>query len=375
MQSNAETVETEVVAPEAAEATKAAAPEAPESADPAGGNTDMDLMHILPLHIIPFQTRALKSARLIKNSRLEAVVEMYRTEEGASGQFPVIDAAAALGLETDNPATEIDLRILGQLAGLNSYDIYTLRMMLRNLGIQIDDHDALRLSGNKSAELAQYMGEFTRPLLQKVYSGGETDIQDLDQLLNLFRSPDRGQAMKNLQIMADKLKIELTDIPAFLEDYGDIFLSLAYFRECLDKLIPVITGFIDDIQEVQGNFQLRSDRNLMKTCTFMGERLSDITASVTGRFENFHQHSNQMWNNVTADSFREVKKLISSHHTTLGGVLCGLTVKMSIWEERFPAGRGGLVQRAEFVMSEMRHGMDVIDKIEKSAPSLVDIRR
>jgi len=26
-------------------------------------------------------------------------------------------------------------------------------------------------------------------------------------------------------------------------------------------------------------------------------------------------------------------------------------------------------------MSEMRHGIDIIDKIEKSAPSLVDIRR
>jgi len=151
--------------------------------------------------------------------------------------------------------------------------------------------------------------------------------------------------------------------------------SLAYFRDCLDRLIPVITGLIDDIKEVQRNFQLRSDRNLMKTYAFMGERLSEITASLTGRFENFHQHSNQIWNNVTADSFREVKKLISSHHTTLGGVLCGLTVKKSIREDRFPGGKGGLVRRAEFVMSEMRHGIGAIDRIEKSAPSLVNIRR
>jgi hypothetical protein len=359
MQSNAKTLDTEPAA----------------SADQDDGGTDMDLMHVLPLHIIPFKTRTLKSARLIKNSRLEPVVEVYRTEDGASGQFAVSDTVSALGLETDNPDTEIDLRILGQLGGLNSYDIYSLRRMLRNLGIEIDSHDSLKLSANKCAELGQYMGEFTRPLLQKVYSGAEANIEDLDQLLNLFRSPDRAEAMKNLQVMADMLQIGLADIPAFLEDYGDIFLSLAYFRERLDYLIPVITGFIDDIKELQENFQLRSDRNLMKTCTFMGERLSDITASLTGRFEHFHQHSDQMWTNVTAESFREVKTLISSHHTTLGGVLCGLTVKMSLWEERFPGGRGGLIQRSEFVMSEMRHGIDVIDKIEKPAPSLVNIRR
>jgi hypothetical protein len=48
---------------------------------------------------------------------------------------------------------------------------------------------------------------------------------------------------------------------------------------------------------------------------------------------------------------------------------------MSLWEEKFGGGRGGLVQRSEFIMSEMRHGIDTIAAIEKSAPSTVSIRR
>ena len=52
------------------------------------------------------------------------------------------------------------------------------------------------------------------------------------------------------------------------------------------------------------------------------------------------------------------------------GVLCGLAVKMSLWELRFSQGRGSLTQRAEFIMTEMRHGVDTIDRIEKSAPTL-----
>ena len=112
----------------------------------------------------------------------------------------------------------------------------------------------------------------------------------------------------------------------------------------------------------------------MKTCDHMEERLTDITTSITGRFENFHQHSNEMWKNVTAESFRQVKELVAGHHMTLGGVLCGLAVKMSLWDERFADGKGSLMQRAEFIMTEMRHGIDVIDRIEQSAPSLTDIR-
>ena len=198
----------------------------------------------------------------------------------------------------------------------------------------------------------------------------EQPTDAFDQLLNLFKAPDKTAALKNLQIMSEKLQIDLMEIPTFLEDYGDIFMSLAYFRNCLDELIPKITELMDDIEEIRGSHQLRADRNLMKTCDFLEERLTDITTSLTGRFESFHQHSTRMWQNVTAESFQAVREMVASHHMTLGGVLCGLAVKMSLWDERFSQGRGSLSQRAEFIMTEMRHGVDIIDRIEKSAPAL-----
>lgn len=335
----------------------------------------MDALHILPLKIIPFKNPVLKSASLIKNSRLETVVELFRHAEGASGQVAVADIWGVLGVDPESPEIQHDRSMLQKLAGLYSYDVYTLRMALRAFGIQISDNKALRLSTEKSAELGEYMSKFTRPLLSQVYSGMDSDITDLDQLLNMFRSPDKGNALKNLQVMAEKLNIEIGDIPKFLEDYGDIFLSLAYFREVLDKLIPQITELLEVMGEMKKHMQLAADRNLMKTCAFMEERLTDITTSITGRFENFHQNSSDMWENVTADSFRAVKEMVAGHHMTLGGVLCGLSVKMSMWEEKFGGGRGGLVQRSEFIMSEMRQGIDTIAAIEKSAPSPVSIRK
>ena len=76
-----------------------------------------------------------------------------------------------------------------------------------------------------------------------------------------------------------------------------------------------------------------------------------------------------MWDNITPDSFRYVKDIITSHHATLGGVLCGLAVKMARWQEKFADGRGGPMQRAEFLMSEMRQGIEK-SRILKNLPQL-----
>ncbi|HJL51618.1 MAG TPA: hypothetical protein QF695_03165, partial [Arenicellales bacterium] len=75
-------------------------------------------------------------------------------------------------------------------------------------------------------------------------------------------------------------------------------------------------------QEVQENFHMRRDPILMNVCRFLSEKLNDVSASLTGRFESFDRHSKNMWENLNGDSFRRVRALIESHHTTVGGVLC-----------------------------------------------------
>ena len=74
------------------------------------------------------------------------------------------------------------------------------------------------------------MSEFTRPLLNQVYGDSDVKIENIDQLIDMFRSPDQQRALENLRKLARSLKMDLQEIPNFLEDYGDIFLSLAYFK-------------------------------------------------------------------------------------------------------------------------------------------------
>ena len=52
---------------------------------------------------------------------------------------------------------------------------------------------------------------------------------------------------------------------------------------------------------------------------------------------------------------------------TIGGVLCGLAVKMNLWKHRFARGGGGPNRRMEFVKSEILPGLSHIKALEQSA--------
>jgi len=340
-----------------------------ERVEPAISDNDRDSLHTLPLSIIPLETPALKRARLIKNVRLHSVVELFGGKQTGSGQMEITDVGKEFGWPTDKPVA--DRIILNKLSALHSYDVYSLRISLRENGIVVSNIDALKLSPAKNVELTEYMKAFTRPLVLQIYGDDDMEIRDFEDVVGLFRDPDVKKAREKLEVMAAKLEIKLSEVPHFLEDYGDIFLSLSYYRQCLDRIEPIITGFLESMESLRTNWQLRQDINLMKTCDEVEEVINGLMAAITGRFENFDRSTKDMWNNISAERFKKVQKLIESYHTTIGGVLCSLSVKMDAWARLFPKKDiGGPVRRGEFIMSEIKQGIENIQKIEDSAPML-----
>ncbi|TVR83772.1 MAG: hypothetical protein EA405_03680 [Rhodospirillales bacterium] len=347
----------------------------PEKADDSENeirDVDRDSLHTLPLSMLPFETKALKRARMIKNVRLQAVIEFFGGSEMGSGQLSVEDAAKEFGW----PRTPVhpDLRMLRSLAELSSYDVYSLRLTLRERDLVVNHVDSLRLSPRKIKDLTSYMSAFTRPLLLEVYGTDDVSIQTFDDIINLFRSPDVKKAREKLRNMATRLGISLGDIPKFLEDYGDIFLSLAYYRNCLDSIAPSIDKFVSSLEELRRAHQLKHDNNLIQTCLVMERTINDLTAAITGRFENFDRSTDDMWHDLSAERFRKVERLIRSYHTTIGGVLCALSVKIDAWTRVFPDAKvGGPLKRAEFIHAEMKQGFEHIRKIEDNAPMLASL--
>ena len=176
-------------------------------------DTDMDLMFILPLSILPIKSQSIKTARLIKNSQLKSIVEIFKDEQTGSGQVDVETLPAVCGWRPGE--LHPDLVIIRQLALLPSYDVYSLRISLRQLQIPVNDFESLRLSEEKAAELSAYMIMFTRPLTKLIYGDDGADVKSYDDLIRMFRDPDIGRARERLINMAKTLSIDPTEVPRF----------------------------------------------------------------------------------------------------------------------------------------------------------------
>lgn len=327
---------------------------------------DRDSLHILPLSIIPLKTSGLTRARLIKNVHLDTVVEVFEDAATGSGQIEMGDVPTAFGW-TDTPAHP-DLLVLHKLALLPSFDMYSLRILLRDQGIAINDHSALRLSKSKSAELTTYMTRFTRPLINHVYGRDDVEIQNFENLLDLFRDPDVKRALAKLKIMAARLDVAVDQVPKFLEDYGDIFLSLSYYRQALDSIEPVVVDFQASISQLREHWQLRRDMSLMKTCAVLHQVATALVSRLKQRFDSFDQSTADLWTNISAQRFRRIQREIASSHTAIGSILCGLTVKMEAWAQAFPnLDAGGPKKRADFILTQMRPAFDRIQELETMA--------
>ena len=158
----------------------------------------------------------------------------------------------------------------------------------------------------------------------------------------------------------------MNEIPKFLDDFADIYLSLAYFQDYVDDLTPKLIEMIEDLQGLQTNRQLRQDPHILNTLNRVGSELNGLLASVTSRFEAFRQHSDRMWDSITAAKFQQIRDHVISSQKTVGGVLCGLGIKLNSWQERFPdADAGGPIARVEMLFSEILPGLDKLAEMER----------
>ena len=328
-------------------------------------DSDRDSLHVLPLAILPLGTLALKRARMIKNVRLDSVIEFFNDRNTGSGQMDV----SKVGSEFDWPdnSSHPDMVLLRKLGQLPSFDVYSLRIMLRRHGIKVDEQKHLKLSQTKTRELTDYMSKFTLPLIKEIYGSDDREINSFEDIIALFRDPDVNKARQKLSMMAEKLGIELADIPAFLEDYGDIFLSLSYYRQCLDRIEPVLREFIAAMSEIRANHQLQQDRNLMTSCDVLERTIKGLIADINAQFDSFNTETREMWDNISEERFNKIKAMIESYHTYIGGVLCALSVKAGAWGNLFPGKAvGGPVKRGEFILTEMKQGIEKIQGFKKT---------
>jgi len=320
---------------------------------PVNGAKDRDQVHVLPLDIIPLEAKALQKTRMLKNTHLETVLELYQDSSAGSGQIEIGQLRTVF-----NEVGMSDISVLQKLSRLHSYDVYSLRRVLRDLEIPVKGDENLELSQEKQDELNNYMRMFTRPLIMHIYGDHDVKPDTAEDILSLFRDPDTEKALTNLKAFARLLHIQVHEVPDFLPDMGDLFMSISYYREYMDRIGPILVNFNASVEEIKDNRQLQQDRSLIQNCEMVQHRMRTLAANVVKRFRAFETMNNDMWDSVRSENFNLMGKTISGSQTEMGGALCTLTVKMMAWSQRFPDRHmGGPNKWADFILTDMRQGL------------------
>jgi len=150
------------------------------------------------------------------NGALDHVIDVFNDGKGRSGYILLEDINQKFALQnygwkaSDEPHPV--LALLEKLHNLLSFDVYSLRILFRKLGIQSPKPGALQLSAQTKASLSAHLKRFTAPLILNVY-GNVSALGNAADLVDLFRNPDKESAVQNLRALADRRKSKLKEFP------------------------------------------------------------------------------------------------------------------------------------------------------------------
>lgn len=322
--------------------------------------SDMDALDRFPLSIVPLSSNSLKNAKLIKNSRMETTLELHN--DPLTGSYQIKPEAIT---ETFRGA-EKDQEIIKQLAALNSYDIFSLRNSLKRIGIELEE--PLQLSDSMKDRLNEYALQFTRPLIESIFGTERIDTSDAEGLQKILRDPDVARVRENLKIMTQRTGIPLQDVPKFLEDYADVFMSLAYYRFCFENIGAQIDRCMGWIAEVKKHRDVALTPQTLGACKRTEDSLRFLAHSIRERLMRLQYTFETFWKDINVSSFANLRKQIEDSHSSMGAVLCGLVVKMQAWEKAFPdSTAGGPSTRSKYIVTDLEPGLERLRTLENEA--------
>ena len=329
--------------------------------------TALDSLHCLPLTIIPLEHPALRKAIMRKNSSLENVIELFGGAGTGRGQISV-DELPNFYSANDGMLSR-DMRILSKLEVLRSFDVFTLRAEFRKMDIGFEQFDALNLSQKRRQELSAHMRFFTRPLMQKVYGDDHNEQADVSEIIARVASPDKKEAIERLTKIADEIGVALEDIPEFLENYGDVFLSLSYYRDCVVRITEILNGFRPWLRECWREQSMQRGAEEIEDLKNTEKIIDGLMEALRFQFRYFDLQSKRFWKLADDQSFDDFRGVVMESHAGIATVLCGLAVKLERWSEVFrTAQSGGIAKRIEFIKCPSGDFMSRMNRLS-GAPS------
>ena len=306
--------------------------------------SDRDAFDILALCWFPLSTQSLKTARLVKNAQMETMLELGNDPVSGSLQIRPQDIAETF------PGSASEQEIINKLSRLKSYDVYSLRNGLRQLGIDVDAK-ALELSGTMKENLDAYLIDFTHPLVLNIFGSATEDVNNTEGLLRSFRDPDIARVRERLSLISQKTGIPMEEIPGFLRTYSDLFLCVAYYRYSLDRIAPDIDRILSWLAKLTTQREVIASPVAAASCRKAAEAVRFLSSSIGDRLSLFNAGFELFWRDTNRESFEHLRHMIEDDYADMGATMCGLVVKVRAWSKAFPDNSSGApAMRLKYLM-------------------------
>jgi len=325
-------------------------------------NKERDAIDTLPLSDIPLSSTGLKGAKLVKNSRMETSVEIF--SDPLSGSLQVAPESISDFMKT-SPQDQV---VINKLSGLYSFDVYSLRSNLKSLGVEAVDAEALELSDEMKEGLSLYSLEFVSPLIEKIYGKDRDELKGSQDLSRIIKDTDIAKVKANLQKIAERTGMQLQEIPEFLKEYSDVYLSVAYYRYSFESIAADTERFLFWLEGLKATREIASNPQNLAQIKQIETIIRFLHASIRERLAKFRSTFEMFWLDINRESFINMRKQIEDNHGSMGAVLCGLIVKMHLWKKEFPNNNvGGPSTRLKFATAEMEPGLIKLKDMENEA--------
>ncbi len=312
---------------------------------------DRDSLFILPLSDLPIRTETLRRGVLTKNTQMDSVFEVFRDQTMGSGQISLNNLYQLFS----RPSRQMvrDIKILKKVGELKSFDVYALRIGLRKLGVDVESPSALKLSEEKRKQLDLTMKHFVRPMLKRLFGLDLTEYTSFVSIYDNLTPEERRVALENMRQIARMMNMNVKDLPEFIEDCGDLYLSIAYYHDMLMSLLPQVKEFKEWMDYVEHSSQYRTHPPTRLMVDRTQSNLKVTLRSVRLHLQRFSKAFDNFWDDVTQENYEELKSNIMSQYEGLGGTLCSLTVKIERFNEVFPGHKGSYKERIDFIRQEI----------------------
>ncbi len=320
----------------------------------------IDIFFELPLNKWDlFDSKTLARSKIVLLHDLKPVVDMFNDDGIGIGVRTAAEVISEIGLNTH------DRQRLVALLGARSFDVYSVRAALNDY-IGDDELDQIQIPPKEQERLQTYMNNYSRGLLKVILDGTEVKVTSRSSLSGILDGANRGTVLKNLIDIADRLRIEPTEIVVYISKLSEIILAISYYQRVYDALQKELKELLVEIRKLNAQDTLNIRYPGIKDETHEALVAGRDCIVILNNYFNQFQKVEKFFDDITPEKFRSLRQNVEIHYRAIGMIVCFWQIKINEWRTRYWDNRGRRKdstweQRYNFFKDTVYHNLYTID--------------